>query len=393
MSLTAGAGNTRRTVLAGLGVSLGTSVAASPLEKTVFMSKDIFAYVGCRTTRERNARGDGIAVYRLDASAWSHLQTVGGLFNPSYLAFDRDKRFVYTVHGDASEVSAFRINPDGTLDFLNRQSCQGKNPVHLVIDPSNRWLLVANHLTAENYVSNLAVLPRRQDGTLEPVSDLVPLTGKTGPHRSEQPFAKPHQLAFDARQNFIAVPDKGCDLVRVFRLTDAGKLATVKSPPMIARPGAGPRHIAFRPDGRLAYVVNELDSTLTACRYDPGGGALEPIQRLSSVPDSFTGYSTGSEIAVSASGRFVYASNRGDDSIGVFACDQDSGRLSPRGWVSCGGKTPRFFALSSDGASLYAANEDSDTITAFGVDPATGALQPRGVVIRTGSPTCILFSS
>jgi 6-phosphogluconolactonase len=357
------------------------------------MINDFFAYVGCRTTRDRNARGDGIVVYRVEKGSWTQVQLADGLLNPSYLAFDRDKRFLYTAHGDASGVSAFRINADGTLSFLNYQSCGGKNPVHLVSDPSNKWLLVANHLTADNYVSNIAVLPRRSDGALEPVSDLVPLTGQIGPHRGEQPFAKPHQIAHDPQNRFLVVPDKGCDLLRGFQLDGAGKLEAISPLPPVVRPNAGPRHIAFRLDSRFAYVINELDSTITAYRYDAASGALTAFQRLPSVPDIFTGYSTGSEIAVSVSGRFVYASNRGHDSIGAFASDPADGRLTPIGWWPSGGKTPRFFVLSADGKSLYVANEDSDTITGFEVDPSSGMLTPLGIVAKTGSPTCIIFSN
>jgi 6-phosphogluconolactonase (cycloisomerase 2 family) len=352
------------------------------------MSKPLFAYVGCRTTRERNARGTGIRVFRVTPQGWEKVQEVTGLTNPSFLAFDRTGRNLYTVHGDSSEVSAFRINPDATLSFLNRQSCRGKNPVHLAVDPQNKWLVVANHLTVGEYVSNLAVLPRLPDGTLGPVSDLVPLTGTPGPHRVEQPFAKPHQVVFDPGGHFISVPDKGCDLIRVFALDDAGKLRPVSS--AIARPGAGPRHITFRSDGAFAYVINELDSTVTAYRYDATGGTFTPLQRIPSTPDSFTGLSTGAEIALSADDRFVYVSNRGDDSIGVFAVGA-GGLLSPRRWAAAGGKTPRFFALWPDGTRLYAANEDSDTITAFGIDVDSGMLTPLGGVARTGSPTCILF--
>ena len=393
MSLALDPQATRRAVIAGLGGTVITSATTGAQEgKIASMSQSVLAYVGCRTTRERNARGDGIVVYRLEDGNWKQVQLIGDLLNPSYLTFDREKRFLYTVHGDASEISAFGIHADGTLHFLNRQSCHGKNPVHLAADPSNRFIVVANHLTVENYVSNIAVLPRQPDGSLGAISDLVPLSGKIGPHRVEQPFAKPHQVGYDPRGRFIAVPDKGCDLVRLFELGTEGKLKALDGP-AVARPGAGPRHIAFRPDSRFAYVANELDSTITGYRYNPETGSLTAFQRLPSTPDNFTGYNTGSEVAVSESGRFLYVSNRGDDSIGAFAINQTDGRLSPLGWVPCGGRTPRFFSLSPDEHSLYVANEDGDCITAFVVNQQSGLLTPRGVVARTGSPTCIVFSS
>lgn len=350
-----------------------------------------FAYVGCRTTRERNARGDGIGVYRVDAESgrWTQVQLVPDLVNPSYLAFDRTRNFLYTVHGDGSEVSAFRRDPEtGQLGALNRGSTEGKNPVHLAFDATNRWLVVANHIT-----STLAVLPRNEDGSLGRISDLVALTGKLGPHRVEQPFAKPHQVEFDRQDKFIVVPDKGLDRVFTFQLDPGkGKLAAIAAPAPIAREGAGPRHVAFHPSNRLAYVVNELDSTVTAYRFDPATGALTPFQVVSSLPDTCVGNSRGSEIAISPDGRFVYASNRGYDSVAIFAVDASSGRLTPVEWVPSLGKTPRFFAFDPAGRFFSVANEDSDTIVAFRADKATGRIAATGEVVKTGSPVCIIFA-
>ena len=340
-----------------------------------------FAYVGCRTTRERNARGDGIAVYRIDGrnGAWEQVQLVDKLLNPSYLAFDRTQKTLYTVHGDSSEISAFRIDQKtGLLSFINQQSTQGLNPVHLSVDPTNRFVVVANHLTGKDFVSNVAVLSLREDGALGPLADLAPLTGKIGPHRAEQPFAKPHQVQFDPGNRFIVVPDKGCDLVRVFRLGPDGKLQALEA--VAAREGSGPRHVAFHPTLPYAYVVNELDSTVVAYHFDGNTGALAPFQLLSSLPDSFTGNSRAAEIELSADGRFVHASNRGHDSIVSYAVDPQNGRMTPVGWQSSGGKTPRFFTLR--GEDILVANEDSDNIVRL----------PDGATLaKTGSPTCIIW--
>ncbi|MBR0685416.1 lactonase family protein [Bradyrhizobium manausense] len=347
-----------------------------------------YVYVGARTTKERNARGDGLNVYRMDnaTGAWTHLQLLDDLVNPSFLAFDRSRRFLYTVHGDLSDITAMAIDAgSGRLRVINRRSTDGKNPVHLAIDPSNRYVVVANHIT-----SSLALLPRQEDGALGAVIDLVKLEGKIGPHRVEQPFAKPHQVEFDPSGTFIVVPDKGLDLVFTYRIdAEKGKLV-LASKPVQAREGAGPRHIAFHPTGKLAYVVNELDSTVTAYRFDPASGALSPFQVVSAVPDSFTGNSRAAEIAVSADGRYVYASNRGNDSLAIYAIDAASGRLAPRGWTPSGGKTPRFFALGASDRFLFAANEDSDMVTMFTRAP-DGLLAATGNVVKVGSPVCILF--
>ncbi|GEO43453.1 6-phosphogluconolactonase [Skermanella aerolata] len=350
-----------------------------------------FAYVGSRTTRERNARGDGLSVYRVDpkAAAWTPVQVLDDLVNPSFLSFDRQRRFLYAVHGDGSEISAFRIDPkSGELTILNRESTGGKNPVHLCVDPTNRFAVVVNHVT-----SSLAVLPIKENGALGRMSDLVTLTGKIGPHRVEQPFSKPHQAQYDPTDRFIAVPDKGLDRTFIFRLdAETGKLSAVEGAVAEAREGAGPRHIAFHPSNRFAYVINELDSTVMACRFDAGTGGLAPFQVLTALPDSFVGNSRAAEIAVSATSRFVYASNRGYDSIAVFAVDGLTGRLAATGWHLTGGRTPRFFAPSPVEDLLFVANEDSDDIVGFGVDPHTGSLASVGTVARTGSPVCILFN-
>lgn len=348
-------------------------------------------YVGARTTRERNAHGDGLNVYQMDnaTGAWTHVQLVANLVNPSFLAFDRTRRFLYVVHGDLSDITAMAIDPlNGTLREINRQSTEGKNPVHLAVDPGNRFVVVANHIT-----STLALLPRNDDGSLGAVIDLVKPEGKVGPHRFEQPFAKPHQVEFDPSGTFIVVPDKGLDLVFTYRIDiDKGKLIQATRP-VQAREGAGPRHVAFHPGGRLAYVVNELDSTVAAYRFDPASGALAPFQIVSALPDTFTRNSRAAEIVVSADGRFLYASNRGDDSIAIFAIDASSGRLSPVAWTASGGKTPRFIALAPSGKFLFAANEDSDTVSLFERNAESGLLAATDRTIHVGSPVCILFKA
>ena len=290
------------------------------------------------------------------------------------------------MHGDLSDITAMAIDPaSGKLAVINRQSTEGKNPVHLAIDPSNRFVVVANHIT-----STLALLSRHEDGSLGAVIDLVKLEGKIGPHRVEQPFAKPHQVEFDPSGKFIVVPDKGLDLVFTYRIdAEQGKLVLVGKPAR-AREGAGPRHVAFHPGGRLAYVVNELDSTVTSYHFDPATGTLAPFQIVSAVPDAYTGNSRAAEIAVSADGRFVYASNRGDDSIATFAIEPASGRLSPIGWTATGGKTPRFFALALSDKFLFVANEDTDTIKLLKRDHTSGGLVATEQAIHVGSPVCIL---
>ena len=350
----------------------------------------MFAYIGSRTTRERNARGDGISVFAVDPDQGrlELVQVVEDLVNPSFLALNRAGDRLYSVHGDRSEVSAFSVDKrSGQLSFLNRQGCEGKNPVHLALDPSERFLVVSNHLSG-----TLAVLAIEADGALGALTQLVALQGPAGPHRVEQPFAKPHFNLFDASGNFVLVPDKGLDRIFVFHF-DNGRLIPTEQRFVATREGAGPRHVAVHPLAPLVFAINELDSSVTSYRFDPLCGALEPLQVLPSLPSSYTGNSRAAEIEVSADGRFLYVSNRGFDSIAVFAIDIASGALTPVEFAASRGRTPRFFALTPDQRFLFVLNEDSDSIVSLAVDPASGRLSDSGFAIATGSPVCMVFSA
>jgi 6-phosphogluconolactonase (cycloisomerase 2 family) len=344
-------------------------------------------YIGSRTTRERNARGEGISVFDYDAGtgALTLKQVLGGLLNPSYLLPHPSLPVLYTVHGDSREVSALRRDArDGTLAPWRTQPCEGRNPVHLALAPSGRYLMVSNHLTG-----TLAVLPVGADGALDPVSQTVRLEGEPGPHRKEQPYAKPHYNLVDPSGRYAVVPDKGLDRVFLFTLDERG-VATEPACAAVAREGAGPRHAVFHPSGAWLYVVNELDNTVAA--YTLEDGALRPFQVLPTLPDTCTGNSRAAGIAIDAPGRHLYVSNRGDDSIAVFGVDPASGRLAPRQHASARGRTPRFFTLSPDGRFLFALNEDSDTLVRFRVDPRDGSLEEDGYAIRVGSPVCMVFA-
>ena len=231
----------------------------------------MLAYVGGYTSKDRNGRGDGINVYQINESsgAWTHVQRLGDLVNPSWLILDRRRPVLYSAHGEGHEAIAYAIEPaTGRLRILNRQPTQGKNGVRLGIEASDRFLVCANYSSG-----TVAVLPIEPDGSLGPLRDLVPLTGKTGPHPTEQTSAHPHDVAFDPRGRFCLIPDKGLDAVFVFRVDGGGKLVPASPPSVASRPGAGPRHAGFHPTGPFAYVLNELDSTLTTYRFDADTGA------------------------------------------------------------------------------------------------------------------------
>ena len=349
----------------------------------------MFTFVGSRTTRERNAHGEGIMVFRFDPNtgALAPVQVLRDLVNPSFLLVHHKLDVLYTVHGDQHDISCFRIDrASGQLTFLNRQNCQGKNPVHLALDPTGRYLVVSNHITG-----SLVVLPISDDGSLKAVSQLVRLEGQPGPHRVEQPFAKPHFNPFDPSGLFVLVPDKGLDKIFVFRF-EQGRLSPAQYPNLSCREGSGPRHLSFHPHQPWVYVINELDSSVLACYFDVQTGQLHPFQILSSLSDSFTGNSRASEIEVDASGKTLFVSNRGEDSIAVMGIDPDTGRLHLLQIQPTGGKTPRFFTTDPTGQWLFVLNEDSDQIGLAALDPKLRTVQgPISAIQQCGSPVCMVF--
>ena len=371
-------------------VAGGCTTLSSPSAAPKGEGTAMFVYVGCYTTKQRNARGEGINVYTMDraSGSWTHVQLVKDLVNPSWLTLDRRQRFLYSAHGDGEVATAFSIEPStGQLKLLNQQATGGKNGVRIAVDATNKFLVCANYSSG-----TVAVLPINPDGALGALTDLVSLTGTPGPHRTEQSSPHPHDVPFDRSGRFVVVPDKGLDKVFVYRLDTArGKLVPNDAPFATSRPGAGPRHVDFHPSQPYAYVINELDSTITTYRFEPTSGELKALQVITTLPPSFTGNNTTSEIAVAPSGRFVYGSNRGHDSIAIFAVDPGTGALTPVDWEPTQGKTPRFFGLDPSGTYLYAANQDSDTIVCFRVDQSNGKLKSTGNVVKTGSPSSIVF--
>lgn len=350
-----------------------------------------FAYVGSRTTKERNARGVGITVYRYapETGACALVQTLNDLVNPSFLTFNRTQSHLYCVHGDQSEVSSFAIDSkSGELTKLNTVSTQGKNPVHLSVDPTNKFLTVANYATG-----SFALLPIQNDGSLGGLSHVESLPGEAGPYKVEQGSSHPHMIPFDPSGRFVVIPDKGLDGIFVYRVQNNNAKLEVTQVSMVkAREGAGPRHIVFTPDTRHAYVVNELDSSVTGYAYEADRGALTAKEILSTLPSTFTGNSRAAAIVMAPSGKYLYVSNRGHDSVATFAIN-GSGEFVAQGHTPSQGRKPRFMNLTPDGSRLFVANEETDNIVAFDVDRNSGGLTENGHVIKTGSPVCMIFKT
>jgi 6-phosphogluconolactonase len=346
-------------------------------------------YVGSFTGAGRG-HGEGLTVHRRsrDSDAWVQIQLLKDLADPSFLIVDRQGRHLYSAHGDGTQATSYQIDQaTGRLTVLNQQPTGGGNGVHLAIDATGRYLALANYGTG-----SLAVLPINADGSLAPRSDLAMFAGTPGPHRTQQESSHPHHCPFDRTGRFIVVPDKGLDKIFVYRLDSGGGKLMPASPPDVAtRSGAGPRHVDFHPTQPYAYVINELDSTIATYRFEPDKGVLKPIQVITTLPDSYTGNNTGAEIAVAPSGRFLYGSNRGHDSIAIFAIDAAAGTLAPVGWEPTGGRTPRFFGLDPTGTELYAANQTTDTVVIFRVNQTSGKLTPSGQTVNVGTPSTIAF--
>jgi 6-phosphogluconolactonase (cycloisomerase 2 family) len=349
----------------------------------------LYAYTGCYTTAQRYARGDGVHVYRVDreTGAWTHTQHVGELVNPSFLVAGRDGRRLYSVHGDESYATAFSVDrASGRLTVLNRAETGGRNGVHQALDPSGRFLLVANYSTG-----TVGVMTVHPDGAIANAVQVVALPGQPGPHRVEQAASHPHQIVFDPSGRFVVVPDKGLDRVFVFAFDAAsGKLTPTAQGSGVARAGSGPRHAAFHPKLTVLWVLNEIASTVTTWYWEAERGHLRAAQILPTLPADFTGENTSSEIAVSPGARFVYCSNRGHDSIAAFSVDAATGWLTPAGWTPSQGRTPRFIGFDPPGRFLYAANEQSDTIVTFRAD-AAGGLKATGQVVKNASPVTVAF--
>jgi len=346
-------------------------------------------YIGSYTSEARG-HGEGISVYHRhgDRDPWSLVQVVKALPDPSFLTIDRQGRCLYSAHGDGTLAAAYRIDAaTGRLSLINQQPTRGTNGVHLSIDGTGRFVALANYATG-----TLVALPINADGSLAPVSDMATMTGTPGPHRTEQTISHPHHCPFDPSGRFIVVPDKGLDRVFVYRLDTATGMLLPGDPPSVAsRAGAAPRHVDFHPTRPFAYVINELDSTITTYAFDAEKGVLKPLQIQPTVPPTHTGNNTGAEVCVAPSGRFVYGSNRGHDSIAIFSVDGQTGMLSVVGWEPTQGRTPRYFGLDPSGTELYAANQNSDTVVMFRVDQSTGKLTATGQVIKAGSPSTLVF--
>jgi 6-phosphogluconolactonase len=354
----------------------------------------VTVFFGTYTTGNSPSKGIYTGRLDLDTGTLTAVALATASTNPSYLALHPGGRFLYAVNevsdfeGNASGgVEAFAIGSSGTeLRRLNQVASGGGAPCHLAIDRRARFVVVANYGGG-----SVASFPVQDDGRLGPRAGFVQHEGH-GPNPRRQEAAHAHMTAFDPAGRRLFVCDLGIDRVRVYDPGPAGALVPNVPPSVSLRPGAGPRHLAFAPGGRFVYVNNELDSTVTVFTHDPDSGVMSAVETVTTLPVGFTGANSTAHVQLTPDGRFLYVSNRGDDSLAVFRIDERTGRLTAAGHASTGGKTPRDFAIDPTGSFLLAANQDSDTVVVFRIDHQTGVLVPVGQPVPVPRPVCVAYA-
>lgn len=361
----------------------------SPLALSTVYAESLPVYFGTYTSGDNGSKG----IYR------SKLDTGTGELSapilaaeaksPSFIEIHPSGKYLYAVSesGGAGAVSAYAINPDtGDLKFLNRKPSGGSGPCHVNIDHEGENVLVANYGSG-----SASVIPIAADGSLAEPTGFVQHTGSSvNPRRQKGPHA--HSINVSPDNRFAFVADLGLDKIMIYKL-DVEKGTITTNDPAFAKvePGAGPRHFAFGADGRYAYVINELDCTVTAFAYEPASGALTEIQTITTLPDGFAGRSSCAEVRVHPSGRFLYGSNRGHDSIAVYRIDPAKGTLTFVEHERADIKTPRNFNIDPTGKFCLVANQGGNSVVVFRIDQKTGALEPAGHKISIGRPVCVRF--
>ena len=351
-------------------------------------------YVGTYTAD--GSKSKGIYAYRFDADSGqiTPLGLAAETTNPSFVALHPNGRFLYAVNEiqnyngpNSGGISAFSIDRStGKLTFLNEVPSRGADPCYITLDRTGKYVLVANYTGG-----SIAAFPVLEDGKLGEASAFLQHTGHgTNPTRQEKAHA--HSIDLSPDNRFAMVDDLGLDQLFVYKFDSANGSLTPNNPPFAKLdPGAGPRHFALSPTGKFAYVVAEMHSTVTVFSNDEKTGTLRPLQTISALPKDFTGQNDDAEIQMHPSGKFLYASNRGSDTITEFAIDPGKGTLTPVAYTPTQGKIPRSFEIDPTGKFLLAANQKSDNIVVFRIDAKTGHLTPTGQVLDVGSPVCVKF--
>ncbi len=348
-------------------------------------------------TESEGSTSEGMYVYRMDPASGTLTfeRVVKGVPNPSFLEIHPQHGFIYAVNEvgnfagqPGGGVSAFSVNSSVELNVvnaLNAQLSHGADPCYISIEHTGRFALVANYGSG-----SVAMLPIRTDGQLGPATDMIQHSGSSShPERQAGPHA--HCILPDPTNRFAVAADLGADKLLIYQMDlENGKLH--KHAEVQVQPGAGPRHLTFHPKGRYAYLINELNSTLNAYRYDSNSGTFEELQTICTLPSDFKSGNLCADIHISPNGKYLYASNRGHDSIAFFFIDENRGTLTCQSHTSTGGQEPRNFAIDPSGSFLLAANQKSDNIVTFKIDPDTGQLSTTGHEVEISMPVCVKFA-
>jgi len=381
--------NTRRLVALAVLISSLVALALTGGAQKPTTNHTYLAFVGTYTTKT-NSKG----IYAFEFDAQSGKLTPKGVAaetpDPSWVAIHPSGKFAYAVNeaGKQSTVTAFAVDPrSAKLAQLNQLPALGQDPCHLSIDKTAKYLFVANYSSG-----TVAVFPILADGKLGEHTAAVKDAGPLGPNKERQEGPHAHWIQASSDNRFVFIADLGLDDILIFRF-DSAKGTLAPNVPSSARlaPGAGPRHAAFSPNGTFLYVVSELNSTVTAFAFDPGKGALYDPEVVSTLPKDFQGRNDTAEIAVHPNGKWLFASNRGHDTIVVFSVDPATGKLKPAGDFSTGGKEPRHFAIDPTGRFLLAENQNSNTIVVFRIDLGKGTLTQVSQVDGIPSPVSLAF--
>jgi 6-phosphogluconolactonase len=369
-----------------VGASLGVLVLALSIIHSAAASGEWIVFVGTYT----RPNSKGIYAYRF-SSTDAKLTPLGlavEASNPSFLAVHPNQRFLYAVNeNDAGTITAYAIDTDsGKLKLLNTVPSRGSGPCHLAFDTAGKWIFVANYNNG-----SIAALPVSPDGILGEATGSIQHSG-SGIDARRQSGPHAHSVNISADNRFLVVTDLGLDEVLVYRFNaNTGSLSPNDPPFIKMAPGSGPRHFTFSPDGKSAWVLNEMNATVTSLGYDRALGRFTLGQTVSALPGDFAGTKSGAEILVHPNGKFLYTSNRGHNSIAVFTLEGGGAASSSATWVSTRGKTPRSFAIDPSGATVVAANQDSNNLAVYRVDPRSGSLSPAGDIVEAPVPASVVF--
>lgn len=347
---------------------------------------DMYVYFG--THRSGPGIGFSIAHFDTDTGALTKPEFIMEAVEPAFFVVPPDGKHLYTCNsGRPGAISAYAIDPkSGHLTFLNQQPSGGDDPSYVCLDKTGRYALTANYLSG-----TIAALAIKPDGSLGDRTAFFQHTGSSvNPQRQMHPFA--HSIIVDPSNRFVLVADLGVDKVFVYRFDEKTGSLTPNDPPFVTiKPGSGPRHVKFHPNGKWVYVISEIGSTVTGFNWDGAQGALTEFQTVSTLPEGFTNTSTCAELEIHPNGRFLYGSNRGHDSLAVFGIDETTGRLTPIQHVSTQGKTPRNFAFDPTAKWILCTNHGSNNAVVFRVDETTGRLTPVGQPVEVPYPFCERF--